>query len=243
MASLPTRTTASFAAIAPVPNLTVLDNEFNQYVGASGIFNGGTTGTKLLVKTSDATDPPVDCDQVGAGPLARFKLSGTAKVTIGNDGRITCANTAVNPGLNADQVDGIEGANIAKLDTHKTMFSVTWFYSTLPGAVESTESVGRFLVPNGVSMNIHLITAVWAGGSASGANNIFTLKRRNNSGTLQADIGTINLTGGAQNAHFSAAANTNLSFADQVYPLFTTRNTGSETLVSISVHGTQKFTT
>lgn len=137
MASLPARTTASFAAIAPVPNLTVLDNEFNQYVGASGIFNGGTTGTKLLIKSSDASDPPVEIDQVGAGPLAEWKQNGTLKASINNSGTIvsaistgtapiTVTSTTKCTNLNADQVDGIEGANIAKLDTNVVPFVITF---------------------------------------------------------------------------------------------------------------------
>src|SRR5262250_2718638 len=89
MASLPTRTTASFQAIQPIPSAAPLDAEFNQYVGASGIFNGGTTGTKLLTKTSDATDPPYDLDQIGAGLLARWKQNGVSKATITNDGSLT----------------------------------------------------------------------------------------------------------------------------------------------------------
>lgn len=86
MASLPARTTASFDAIKPVSSLVLLDNEFNQYVGAAGIFNGGTTGTKLLIKSSDAADPPVEIDQIGAGPLAEWKQNGSLKASIENDG-------------------------------------------------------------------------------------------------------------------------------------------------------------
>src|SRR5262245_1317278 len=120
MATLPTRTTASFDAIKPVPDLVKLDNEFNQYVGASGIFNGGTTATKLLVKASDAADPPLEIDQTGAGPLAEWKQNGTLKVSVGNSGQVisavttgtaplSIASTTVNTNLNADLLDGREG--------------------------------------------------------------------------------------------------------------------------------------
>ena len=90
MASLLSRFVGTgFAAIAPVPNLTGLDGECNQLVGSVGVLNGNTTGSKLLVKTSDATDPPVDQDQVGAGLLARWKQNGSNKATITNDGSLT----------------------------------------------------------------------------------------------------------------------------------------------------------
>src|SRR5262245_2006896 len=250
MSSLPTRTTASFDAIKPVPGLVKLDNEFNQYVGACGFLNGGSTGTKLLVKSSDAADPPLEIDQIGAGPLAEWKQNGTLKVSIANSGQIISSlatgtkpldvtSTTVCTNLNADQVDGFD------LTGNKTAFSVTWFYVSLPVAVETTESVPRFLVPPGTTVQIVDIEAVWAGGSASGANNIFTIKRRNVSGTLQADVGTVNLNGVSQNAVTQVTAGLPLTVTanDQIYPLFTTRNTGSEQLVSIVIRGKQSFTT
>jgi hypothetical protein len=124
MASLLSRFVASFDAIKPVPNLTGLDGEFNQLEGASGCLNGNSTAFKLLVKTSDATDPPVDCDQIGAGVLARWKQNGSTKVSISNAGLFTMTNTAVNTGFNADQVDGVEGANIAQIGSAKIPFSL-----------------------------------------------------------------------------------------------------------------------
>jgi hypothetical protein len=245
MASLPTRTTASFDAIKPVSSLVLLDNEFNQYVGASGVFNGGTTATKLLVKTSDATDPPVDQDQIGAGLLARWKQNGTTKVSISNTGLFTMANTAVNTGFNADQVDGIEGANIAKLDTHKATFSVSWFYAVLPGAVETIPSAPRWIVPSGNTIQIIDLVVIWAGGTDSAASNIFTIKRRNSAGIPQADVGTVNVNTPNQDVIqvTTLGAPLTLSAGDQIYPLFTTRNTATEQVVTISARGTQLFTT
>jgi len=126
MASLPGRVLASFQATIPVPTLNDLDGEFNQLVGATGMLNGNTTGKKLLVKTSDATDPSIILDQTGAGKLFLLRQNGTDKVTVSNAGLITMANTGVNPGLNADQVDGIEGANIAQIGTSKVPFSMAF---------------------------------------------------------------------------------------------------------------------
>lgn len=255
MASLLGRILASFQATIPVSSLNDLDSEFNQYVGAAGVFNGGTTAKKLLVKSSDASDPPLELDQIGAGPLAEWKQNGTLKVSIENSGQIDSTvatgtapidvdSTTVCPNLNADLVDGIEGANIAKLDTHKTAFSVSWFYPVLPGAVETVESVGRWIVPTGQDITITEIWAVWAGGSDSGASNIFTIKRRNSSGVLQADVGTIDINTPGQDALVANnVTDVPLSSADFIYPLFTTRNTASEQLVTITVVGTQKFTT
>lgn len=121
MASLPTRVLASFQATIPVPSLNDLDGEFNQYVGAFGIFNGGTTGTKLLVKSSDGSDPPLEIDQIGAGPLAEWKQNGTLKVSINNAGQVvsavadgtaplTLTSGTVVTNLNADKLDGKHAA-------------------------------------------------------------------------------------------------------------------------------------
>jgi len=245
MASLPARTTASFDAIKPVSSLVLLDNEFNQYVGASGIFNGGTTATKLLVKASDATDPPVDQDQIGAGLLARWKQNGVQKAAIGNDGTFATSSTTMVTNLNADTVDGIQGANIAKLDTHKTAFSVSWFYAVLPGAVETIPSAPRWIVPAGNTIQIIDLVVIWAGGTDSAANNIFTIKRRNSAGIPQADVGTVNVNTPNQDVIqvTTLGAPLTLSAGDQIYPLFTTRNTATEQVVTISARGTQLFTT
>lgn len=64
-------------------SLTPLDDEYNNIYHA---LDGTTTGTKLLVKSSDATDPPIEIDQIGAGPLAEWKQNGVLKASIENDG-------------------------------------------------------------------------------------------------------------------------------------------------------------
>lgn len=236
MASLPARTTSSFDAIKPVLSLTLLDNEFNQYVGASGFLNGGSTATKLLVKTSDGTDPPVDCDQLGAGLLARWKQNGSTKVSISNAGLFTMASTAVNTGFNADLLDGHEGAEFALLASNRVPWSGTFFYLVIPGATETTETVGRLIIPAN-NVRITNVGISWASGSASGAANTWTIKRRNSAGTLQADIGTATL--GSQNAFANANVGPiTCSFGDQIYALLTTRNApASETLISVVVNG------
>lgn len=88
MASLLSRFIASFAAAAPVSSLDPLDGECNQMVGSNGAFNGGSTDKKLLTRASDAADPPYDLDQLGAGPLGRWKQNGIEKTRIDNDGSV-----------------------------------------------------------------------------------------------------------------------------------------------------------
>jgi hypothetical protein len=130
------------------------------------------------------------------------------------------------------------------IDDQRVRWSVSWSYPVLPPAVETTESVQRFIVPDGQSMFIEDIVVVWAAGSDSGASNIFTIKKRNSSGTVGTDVGTIDVNTPAQNAlNVNNITDYALTLGDQIYPLFTTRNTASEQMVTISIRGYQKSKT
>lgn len=279
----------NYVPSTPITTVAPLDADQNQLVGANGALNGGSTDKKLLTRASDASDPPYDLDQLGAGLLARWKQNGVEKIRINNDGSITTGGNITvakdSPfivlqdtvgGAGSDFVINFNGGatNIgrsgqsdlllnnatgvftfgqipiipgyAKLDTHKAAWSVSpWFYPVLPGGVEATESVGRWIVPNGTEIQIIDIVAVWAAGSDSGGSNVFTIKRRNAAGTLQADVGTIDINTPAQNAvHVvTLGAPLTLTAGDQLYPMLTTRNTASEQLVGIGLRGKQKLTT
>lgn len=154
MASLLSRFVASFDAIKPVPNLTGLDGEFNQQVGASGVFNGGTTAFKLLVKSSDATDPPIESDQIGAGPLAEWKQNGSLKLSVANSGQIISAlatgtkpldvtSTTLCTNLNADLLDGRELVGL------QVSFSIGFSIVDPSTAALSSRDFGSFIVPAG----------------------------------------------------------------------------------------------
>jgi len=253
MASLPTRTTASFDAIKPVSSLVLLDNEFNQYVGASGILNGGTTGTKLLVKTSDATDPPVDQDQIGAGLLARWKQNGTLKASITKPGQITTAiATGTSPlsvvsttkvtNLNADQVDGFD------LTGNKAAWAMTWFFPD-----PSTPAIGDdtlqpvWLVPAGTSITTTRIKVVFfAGSHTSGGDVEFGHVKRNSAGAGATLITSLHLnnTNNLITNTYTADFAVSLTEGDQIACRIQSRSgTISERSVSVSLHGTQQFTT
>src|SRR5262245_14419575 len=160
MASLLSRFVGTgFAAIAPVPNLTGLDGECNQLVGASGVLNGGTTGSKLLVKTSDGTDPPVDCDQVGAGLLARWKQNGSSKATITNDGSYTgnglTGAAGVYPfgsipvGPASDPTTSNQLARKAYVDGKKVSFSAGFLIADPSTATINGRDYGTLIIPAG----------------------------------------------------------------------------------------------
>src|SRR5262245_21875455 len=84
--ALISRFLASFQAGIPVQTLNPLDGEFNQLVGTNGILNGGSTSNRILTKYNHATEPVVECDQLGAGLIAQFKQNGVEKAKVANNG-------------------------------------------------------------------------------------------------------------------------------------------------------------
>jgi hypothetical protein len=245
MASLPTRTTASFDAIKPVSSLVPLDNEFNQYVGASGIFNGGTTATKLLVKTSDATDPPIALDQIGAGALLILKQNGSTKLTVTNAGLLNPASSAVNTGFNADLLDGLEAAAFAQLATHKTAFSVAFFEADPSTGTVSTEDRAKWVCPDG---NTVTITKLWvsfgAGSHTAGGSVTFTFRKRNGGGTV--DIGAVTLDNTNNTIHTvykNDIGDVTLAADDMMTYFIARSGTVTERSVSVGFYGKQLFTT
>lgn len=255
MASLPTRTTASFSAIVPVLSLDPLDAEFNQYVGATGIFNGGTTATKLLVKTSDANDPPLELDQIGAGPLAEWKQNGTLKVAILNSGKLDSSvatgtapievdSATMCPNLNADMVDGIQGANIAKLDTHKAYFSLNFHEPDPSTGTVASEDRQKFIFPPGTGMKLTALHVSYGDGShTSGGEVVFTFRKRNSSGGGASDIGSVTLdnTNSTRNVVYgNDIGDVDASTLDTLTYFIASRSgTISERSVTLTVHGYQ----
>jgi hypothetical protein len=112
-----------------------VDSEFNQIIN---LLSGGSTDKDALIKYSHASDAPLRIDQLGAGLLAEWKASGTQKARINNAGGfqtvhqfISTLSTGTKPidvtsttlctNLNADLVDGIEGASFLRSDAADVM--------------------------------------------------------------------------------------------------------------------------
>ena len=228
-----------------------LKDELDQLVNALN----GTNNIDIIIKQSHATLPPLILNQVGAGPIQRWQQNASNKSLINNAGQFESllttgtapfivASATLIPNLNADLLDGLSSSAFAQLANDRTRFAISWFYTILPAAVESIESQGRFIVPDGTSMFIEDITSVWADGADSAASNVFTIKKRNAAGTVGTDVGTVDVNSGAQNVlNVSNPTDYALTVGDQIYPLYTTRNVASETKVTITVRGYQKIKT
>jgi hypothetical protein len=175
MASLLSRFVASFDAIKPVPNLTGLDGEFNQLEGASGCLNGNSTAFKLLVKTSDATDPPVDQDQIGAGLLARWKQNGSSKATITNDGSLTANGLtgaagvytfgSVPVGPASDPVGANDLPRKSYVDGKKVSFTFPFTINDPSTATLSAREYGSLIIPAGGQYTITKCKVMFRTGS------------------------------------------------------------------------------
>src|SRR5262245_5308918 len=245
------RITDFVAGTAIVSN--TVDQEFNQLVN---VLNGTSTDKNLLVKLTDAGNPPLKVDQLGSGTIQEWSQRGVLRASLNHAGQFVSAlstgtapfsitsTTQVN-NLNPDRVGGILATNIAKLDTHKTAFTVVWFYPVQPAATETTESVPRFIVPAGVEFTAIDLISVWVGGSASGGSNSYTFNRRNSAGVDQGTgLAFIDISAGSQNVlQVANISDLPVSTGDQIYPRMTVRNTASETLVTVGIRFTQKLTT
>lgn len=150
MASLPAKI-FGFLAGQPIPSAAVLDDEYNNIYH---IFDGTTTGTKLLVKSSDASDPPLEIDQVSSGPLAEWKQNGSLLASIANSGQIvsavttgtaplSIASTTAVTNLNADLLDGRHLAGLL------VSFSVAFVIPDPSTASLNSREFGSFIVPAG----------------------------------------------------------------------------------------------
>ena len=249
MATLPTRTTASFDTIKPVPNLVLLDNEFNQYVGASGILNGGTTATKLLIKTSDATDAPITTDQIGAGLLASFKQNGVAKVNINNDGGISSgaaggvapissSSTTLCTNINADLLDGKHAAQWT------TLWAATFYIPDIAarGVDGNFDNIQGALIP-GANYTLTHVELIAESGTNTGTFTIDFRKHPFGDKTTQTTLGSIaynpatphNLGQGIEND----LADHTFTAKDYIYPVISAASSPLQKSVYCTFRGFQ----
>jgi len=253
MASLPTRNTASFDAIKPVSSLVLLDDELNDIKGSNGFLNGGTTGKKLLVKSSDASDPPIDQDQVGAGLLARWKQNGVSKATITNDGSLTAngltgaagvytfGSIPVGPASSPTTANQL--ARKQYVDDRLIPFSLNWFVddpSTFPLSTDDS-GLTLFRVPAIVGGFVSKITIIRTSGSHTAGGSVTFQARTFNGSTLGSGVvfsDTNNLANTTYSEDFTDAA-----IVEGNYILFhiTARSgTVSERRVTVNIEGYRK---
>jgi hypothetical protein len=188
----------------------IADDDDNEFLNIIDCLSGTSINKSIRVRNNDNAFAVARFDQLGANKIVEFFA------------------------------DGVEIASMEKTGklVSQTVVTITksWLYTVLPAAVETVESQPRFIVPSVGLNTITRIYAVWAAGSDSGASNIFTIKRRNSAGVAQADVGTVDVNTPAQNNILNSdIADVPLTAGDQIYPLFTTRNTASEQMVTISI--------
>lgn len=252
MASLLTRILASFQSNIPNPTLNDLDSEFNQYVGAAGVFNGGTTGKKLLTKTSDAVDPVYEFDQVGAGPIIECKQNGGLKVSVNNAGQIVSGistgtapidvtSTTMCPHLNADQVDGIEGANIAQIGVSKIPFSLAFRVEDPSTYALNDDTVTLFVrVPAVNTAFITKLVIIRTGGTHTAGGSVTFKARIFNSSTVGSGVAFSDTNNLANTPYTDDFVDTAVVEGNYIGFVISARSgTISETKVNVTLEGYQ----
>lgn len=72
-----------------LPNTTILSNDHNQeFNRIVQLLNGTTTNLKIVLKTSDTGDPPLELDQLSTGPILKGFQGGIEKFRFRNDGSL-----------------------------------------------------------------------------------------------------------------------------------------------------------
>lgn len=211
----------------------------------SGDFNISSANPKLTL--TDTTGGDDDFELSANGDTLTLQVSGGSNIATvaGGTQVLTFAQIPVGPSSNPTTGDQLTRKTY--VDSKTTAWSASWPYYAVPSAVETTESVGRFICPEGTTIKITKIQAVFAGGShTSGASLIWTLKRRNSAGSAQSDLGTItfdNTNGTKDTLYSNDIGDVTLSSGDQIYPLLTTRSgTITESIATICVIGVQTVT-
>jgi hypothetical protein len=216
---------------------------------------GGTISGDLTISSAnpkltfaDTTSGDDDYEMSADGDNFTFKISGGSNVltVAGATQVLTFVQIPVGPSSNPTTDDQL--SRKAYVDSKTTAWSSGFYYFNPPSATETTETVPRFICPTGTTIKITKLRVVFGGGShTSGATLTWTIKRRNSSGTLQSDVGTVtldNTNGTANTVYTNDIGDVTLSDGDQIYSLLTTRSgTITEQLISIFLIGTQTVIT
>lgn len=167
----------------------------------------GTDNVDITIKNNHAANPPLILNETGAADIQKWQKNGADVLSIENSGQIKSVvvtgtppiivdSTDVCTNLNADRVDGIEGSNITKLDTHKTYHTTVIGFESDPTLTTlSIEDRAIWIAPaNANEMKIIRLWIVYnAGSHTAGGNLQYTIRRRDSAGGSSSDLGTVTL--------------------------------------------------
>lgn len=233
------------------------DDEFNQLVN---MLNGGSQNKSIRVRNNDSSLACARFDQLaandilelfsGGGEVARIEQSGKFKsLVVTGTAPIDVNSITVCPNLNADLIDGIEGANIAKLDTNTFAFEFGWFIEDPSTFALTTQDLPKFICPDGTAMTVTKFKVVFSSGSHTvGGDANFIIRRRTaaSAWVTESEIANISLndTNNTINVVYTNDfVDVPLAAGDTLVAMMGGRSgTVSERKVSLVVMGTQRLT-
>jgi hypothetical protein len=185
---------ALFDIIGTYTNASVVDGPeiAAEYENIYDAFNGNSTDKEIHHKFN-GTEPALIIDQLGAGPIARFRQNGVDKLIVANDGKITNDNVV------------------------KEKF--TWFIQSPTNASNFDGEEGKvFIVPNGIGMRLTKLSIIRRGGSHSAGGILgYALTRLSPVNTIIESTGPrLNDTNNLANTEYSVVLNFAISPNDVI---------------------------
>lgn len=204
---------AVFDIIGSYANGTVVDGpeittEFENIYDA---WNGTSTDKEMHHQFS-GSDPGLIIDQLGAGPIARFRQNGIDKCVIGNDGKITNDNVLVD--------------------------KFVWFINN-PTLANDSDTSKTNLVPAGIGLRLTKLSIIRSGGSHTGGSSLTFGLRRN--GVLLVPNIAFSDANNAINTEYSVNFNQVLAANDRLILDITITGATSERQITILAEWEQKL--
>jgi hypothetical protein len=148
-----------------IPNTLIksqeVDDEFNQLVN---LLSGVSTNKDTLLKFSDATNPVLRVDQLGAGPIQRWLQNGVQKALVNNDGSFNIGTPGASPTAGKVAGPDASGTNIAGADlnlaggrgTGNAQPGLPGFkYPLTTSSGSAIQGLSSDLLPPRVNMHVH----------------------------------------------------------------------------------------
>lgn len=192
----------------------IADDDDNEFLNIINCLAGVSSDKSIRINSNDNTFAVARFNQTGNNDILELFADNGEVVRFEKTGKLVTTHTGVNTGFNADQVDSIEGANIAKLDTNLVKHKEIWFKQDPQNNAAPNDQTKVFIAPSGAGMRITKFSLFRRGGSHTAGQTITWQVVKNGAG-----IGSgvsFSDANNAANTEYSEALNTTLNAGDWV---------------------------